>query len=220
MLALALPVWRILSVNAVTATSVDTSLMTGVTDLYNNGSLADTTYTGLKAIPNVWLTGTSADTTLGYASAATTVGTADEQTVKLNGAAASSSATITTNGIESITVDASGTASGAITRPVILTSDSLKSVTITGDAASAISANLTGATTLDAGSITGNDAANTVFLTADAADTITCDLGAGNDVLSIASIGATHTIAGGDGVDSLVAGTSIYCNYWCKHLRL
>ena len=79
--------------------------MTGVTDLYNNGSLADTTYTGLKAIPNVWLTGTSADTTLGYAAAAATAGTADEQTVKLNGAAASSSATITTNGIESITVD-------------------------------------------------------------------------------------------------------------------
>lgn len=180
-----------------------------MTDLYNNGSLADTTYTGLRAIPNVWLTGTSADTTLGYASAATTVGTTDEQTVKLNGAAATSSATITTNGIESITVDASGSASGAITRPVILSSDSLKSVTITGDAASAISANLTGATTTIAGSVTGNDAANTVLLTADAADTINVDLGAGNDVLSIGTISATHTIAGGDGVDSLVAGTSI-----------
>ena len=183
--------------------------MAGVTDLYNNGSLADTTYTGLKAIPNVWLTGTSADTTLGYASAATTVGTADEQTVKLNGAAATSSATITTNGIESITVDASGTASGAITRPVILSSDSLKSVTITGDAASAISANLAGATTLDAGSVTGNDAANTVILTADAADTISVDLGKGNDVLMISTISATHTIAAGDGIDSLVAATSI-----------
>ena len=94
-------------------------------------------------------------------------------------------------------------------RPVILTSDSLKSVTFTGDAASAISANLTGATTLDAGSITGNAAANTVLLTADAADTISVDLGAGNDVLSIGTISATHTIAGGDGIDSLVAGTSI-----------
>jgi len=200
---------EILSVNAVTTTSVDTSLMAGVTDVYNNGSLADTTYTGLTAIPNVWLTGTSADTTLGYASAATTVGTADTQTVKLNGAAATSSATITTNGVESITVDASGSASGAITRPVILTSDSLKSVTITGDAASAISANLTGATTTIAGSVTGNAAANTVILTADAADTIGVDLGAGNDTLSISTISATHTIAGGDGADTLVAGTSI-----------
>jgi Ca2+-binding RTX toxin-like protein len=198
-----------LSVNAVTASTVDTTLMTGITHIANNGSLADVTVNGLKSIPTVSLIATSADTTLAYASATTTVGTADAQTVKLNGAAASSSATLNSDGIESITVDASGTASGAITRPVILTSDSLKSVTITGDAASAISANLTGATTLDAGSITGNAAANTVLLTADAADTISVDLGAGNDVLSIGTISATHTIAGGDGVDSLVAGTSI-----------
>ena len=86
---------EILSVNSVTATTLNTSLMTGVTDLYNNGSIADTTFSGLSAIPSVWLTGTSADTTLAYASAATTVGTADEQTVKLNGAASVSSATIT-----------------------------------------------------------------------------------------------------------------------------
>ena len=198
-----------LNVNAVTTTTVDSTLMAGVTTLVNNGSLGNLTVTGLGSIPTVSLTGTSSDTTLGYASATTTVGLTDAQTVNLNGAAATSGATLTSNGIESITVNASGTASGAITRPVTLTSDSLQSVTITGDAASAISANLAGATTLTAGSVTGNAAANTVLLTADAADTISVDLAAGNDVLSVTSISATHTLAGGDGIDSLVAGTSI-----------
>ena len=184
--------------------------MAGVTDIVNNGSLSDLTVNGLSAIPTVSLNGTSADTTLAYASATTTVGTADSQTIKLNGAASTSSATVTSNGIESVTVDASGTASGAITRPVILTNDSLKSVTITGDAASAISVDLVGATATVAGSVTGNDAANTVLLAAaGATDLITVDLGKGNDVLSLASIGATYTVAGGDGVDTLVAGTSI-----------
>jgi Ca2+-binding RTX toxin-like protein len=198
-----------LSVNAVTDTSVDTTLMAGVTSLVNNGSLGNLTVTGLGSIPTVSLTGTSSDTTIGYASATTTVGLTDAQTVNLNGAAATSGATLTSNGIESITVNATGTASGAITRPVTLTSDSLQSVTITGDAASAVSANLAGATTTTAGSVTGNAAANTVLLTADATDTISVDLGAGNDVLSIATVSATHTIAGGEGVDTLVAGTSI-----------
>jgi Ca2+-binding RTX toxin-like protein len=199
-----------LSVNAVTATTLDSTLMSGVTGIVNNGSLSDLTVNGLSAIPTVSLTATSADTTLGYAAATTTVGTADEQTINLTGAAATSSATITSNGIESVTFNATGAASGAITRPVILTNDSLKSVTITGDAASAISVDLVGATATVAGSVTGNDAANTVLLAAaGATDLISVDLGDGNDVLSLASIGATYTVAGGDGVDTLVAGTSI-----------
>lgn len=199
-----------LSVNAVTATTLDSTLMAGVTGIVNNGSLSDLTVNGLSAIPTVSLTATSADTTLGYAAATTTVGTADEQTINLTGAAATSSATITSNGIESVTFNATGAASGAITRPVILTNDSLKSVTITGDAASAVSVDLIGATATVAGSVTGNDAANTVLLAAaGATDLISVDLGDGNDVLSLASIGATYTVAGGDGVDTLVAGTSI-----------
>jgi Ca2+-binding RTX toxin-like protein len=184
--------------------------MAGVTGIVNNGSLSDLTVNGLSAIPTVSLNATSADTTLGYAAATTTVGTADEQTINLTGAAATSSATLTSNGIESVTFNATGAASGAITRPVILTNDSLKSVTITGDAASAISVDLIGATATVEGSVTGNDAANTVLLAAaGATDKISVDLGKGNDVLSLASIGATYTVAGGDGVDTLVAGTSI-----------
>ena len=201
-----------LSVNAVTATDVDASLMSGITDVFNNGSLSAVTVTGLGAIPNVHLTGTSADTTVQYASAATTVGTADEMTVALNGAGTAAGIGLTSvnaQGIEKFNVVASGADSGTATRSVSLVSTSLKDVAITGSAASNLTVNLVGATTDAAGSVTGSDAANTVVLTADAADTINVSLGGGNDILSIGAISKTHTLDGGDGIDTLVAGASI-----------
>jgi hypothetical protein len=196
------------SVNAVTATSLDATLIAGVTGVTNNGSLNALTVSGLSSIPSLTVTASSADTTVTMAAAAT-VGTADEMTINLNGASATSASNITAQGIEKFNVNASGTASGALTRPVTLTSSALKEVVITGDAGTAISANLAGATTLAAGSVTGSDAANTLILTADAADTISVDLGKGNDVLSIGTISATHTIAGGEGTDTLASTAAI-----------
>lgn len=182
--------------------------MAGVTGVTNNGSLNAVTVTGLAAIPEVSVLASSADTTATMAAAAV-IGTADEMTVNLNGASTTSASNITAEGIEKFNVNATGTASGAATRPVTLTSATLKDVAITGTAASALSVNLAGATTAAAGSVTGNDAANTVLLTADAADTISVDLGAGNDVLSIGTVSATHTLAGGDGTDTLASTAAI-----------
>ena len=48
-----------------------------------------------------------------------------------------------------------------------------------------------------------------VLAAAGATDIIGVDLGAGNDVMSLASIGATYTIAGGDGVDTLASTAAI-----------
>jgi hypothetical protein len=199
-----------LSVNAVTATSVDATLMAGITDVTNNGSLANLTVTGLTAIPAVTVIASSADTTVTMGAAAT-IGIADEMTVNLNGASTTSGSTITAQGIEKFNVNATGTASGSLTTgTVTLVSTALKDVAITGTAASALSVDLVGATTTVAGSVTGNDAANTVVLAAaGATDIIGVDLGAGNDVMSLASIGATYTIAGGDGVDTLASTAAI-----------
>jgi hypothetical protein len=198
-----------LSVNNVTSSTIDTALMSGITAVTNNGSLADLTVNGLTTIPTVNITATSANTVLGM-SAASTVGTADEMTVNLNGASTTSGSTLTAQGIEKFNVNATGTASGsATTGAVTLLSAVLKDVVITGTAASTLNANLAGATTVAGGSVTGNDAANTVVLTADAADTIAVDLGAGNDTLQIGSISKTHTIAGGEGTDTLVSSVPI-----------
>ena len=197
-----------LNVNAVTATVVDATLMSGVTAVTNTGSLSALTVNTLGAIPSISLSATNANTTVSYTAAAV-VGSADAQTVNLNGVSTTAATTLTTNGIEILNVVANGTASGSATKLVTLTSDALDTVTITGTAASALDINLVGATTLVTGTVTGNDAANTVTLTADATDTISVDLGAGNDVLSIGSISKIHTIAGGDGIDTLASTTAI-----------
>ena len=199
-----------LSINNVTASTIDAGLFVGITNVTNNASLANTVVDNLAAIPVANLTATSADTTLTIAGAAV-IGTGDEMTVNLNGASTTSGSVLSAQGIEKFNVNASGTASGSSTTgAVTLTSSTLKDVVITGTAASVLGVNLAGATTTAAGSVTGNDAANTVALTADAADTISVDLGAGNDILQIGSISKTHTLAGGAGAaDTLASAANI-----------
>jgi len=200
-----------LSINAVQATNIDASLMSGITNVKSNGSLAAVTVTGLAAIPEVSVTASSADTTITIASG--TSGTDDEMTINLNGVSSTSASTISAQGIEKFNVNASGTASGslALGNTVTLTSATLKDVVITGDAASTLAVDLAGATAAVAGSVTGNDAANTVVLAAaGATDIIGVDLGAGNDVLSISSVGATYTLDGGEGsADTLSSSVAI-----------
>jgi len=196
-------------VNAVTATTIDAALFTGVTDYYNNGSLSNVVVTGAKAIPNIHTVSSSSDTSVTVAAAAT-VGTADSATIALNGAAATSSNTVTMNGIETFNVVASGTASGSATRSTTLSSDSLHTITITGDAASSITADLPLATATQVGTITGNDQVNRVTMTgAHAADKLSVSLGAGDDSLSVASISKLHTLDGGDGTDTFTSSVAV-----------
>ena len=122
-----------LSVNAVTTTTVDATLMSGLTDIYSNGSLENLIVSNVASIPNTLLLATNKDVTVGM-TAATTVGTADEMTVALNGVATSGSVSVNAQGIEKFNVIASGTASGSATTGVSLVSTTLKDVAITGTA--------------------------------------------------------------------------------------
>jgi Ca2+-binding RTX toxin-like protein len=201
---------EILSINAVTATTVDTSLMPGIATVRNNGSLADTTVSGLGGLANVEVVGSSANMTLSFTNAATTVGTADAISVTLNGSASTASNTVTVNGVETFNVVATGTPSGsADTRSTTLASNTLTNVAISGSVDSSISVNLVGATTTVTGTITGGDNGDTVALTADATDLLSVNLGGGTDRLTIGSIGATQTLNGGAGNDTLVSSVAI-----------
>jgi S-layer protein len=192
------------SVNAVTATTLDATLMSGVTDVFSNGSLASLSVSNLAAIPNVHLTGTSSDTTIGI-SAAATVGTGDEMTVALSSAATASNANLTAQGIEIFNVTAS-VASGSTTTSQTLTSSTAKSLVITGAASTNITVNLAGAgaTAALTGNVTGNDAVNTTTVTADLTDFLSVNMGGGNDALILGNgVGANYTLAGGEGVNAL-----------------
>jgi len=196
-------------VNAVTATTIDAALFTGVTDYYNNGSLSNVTVTGAAAIPNIHTVSSSSDTNV-TVTPAKVIGTADSATIALNGAAATSSNTITMDGIETFNVVASGVASGSATRSTTLDSDSLHTITITGDAASSITADLPLATATQVGTITGNDQVNRVTMTGNhAADKLSVSLGAGDDSLSVASISKLHTLDGGDGTDTFTSSVAV-----------
>ena len=185
--------------------SVDATGFTGVTTVTNNGSTTNVSVTGLKAIPAVNVTGTSTNTSIAFSSSSVTAGAADAVTVTLNGAGtlAASAATVTANGIETINVVSSGSASGSSTSTVTVASDTLSTLAVTGASAAKIAANLVGATATTTGTVTSDDGAHDVNITADATDKLSVSMGAGNDQVRIANMAATHTIAGGDGTDTL-----------------
>jgi len=195
------------------ALSVDATGFSDVTTVTNSGSTTggDVSVTGLKAIPAVNVTGTSTNTSVAFGSAAVVGGAADAITVNLSGAgtAANSAATITANGIETINVASTGSASGSTSSTVTVVSDTLTTLAVTGSAAAKLAANLVGATATTVGTVTSDDGAHDVAITADATDKLSVSMGAGNDQVRIANIAATHTIAGGDGTDTLNTSASI-----------
>ena len=197
-----------LSVNAVTATTVDAATMAGVTDVYNNASLAAVTVTGLAKIANVHVLNTNQSTTATFAADAI-AGAADATTVLLNGAATTANSTVTVDGIETINLVAAGTASGSATTNTTVTSNALNTLNVTGVNA-VLSAGLPGATATVTGTVTSDAGAHDVTVTGVAATSkLSVSMNAGNDTVGISTIAATHTINGGDGTDTLVAGTAI-----------
>ncbi len=189
--------------------SVDATGFSDVTTVTNTGSTANVSVTGLKAIPAVNVTGTSTNTSVAFASAATTAGAADAITVSLNGAAVTGNGSVTANGIETVNVASSGSASGSSTSTLTVASDTLTTLAVTGASAAKVAANLVGATATTTGTVTSDDGAHDVAITADAADKLSVSMGAGNDQVRVANIAATHTIAGGEGTDTLNTSAAI-----------
>jgi hypothetical protein len=197
-----------LSVTATAATTVDTSGFTGVTAVTNSGSTADVSVTGLKAIPAVSVTGTSSNTSVAM-TAAVTAGAADAMTLNINGAATTANASVTANGVETVNVVSSGSASGATSATLTVAGDAVTTLAVTGATAAKLAVNLIGATATTTGTVTSDAGAHDVAITADATDRLSVDMGAGNDQVRVANISATHTIAGGDGTDTLNTSAAI-----------
>jgi len=194
---------------SVTATigdaTVDASGLVGLTKVTSVGSTQAVTVTGLTTIPSLELTGSSNNLTATMAAAAV-IGAADSISIALNGAgtAASSTATVNANGVETINVASSGSASGSSTTSVTVASNTLTTLNVTGSAAARVAADLIGATALITGTVTSDDGAHDVeILNADVTDKLSVSMGAGNDTVRTGSIAAIHTIAGGDGTDTL-----------------
>jgi hypothetical protein len=190
------------------AFSLDATQMTGITAITNSGSTgADVTVTGLTAKVAVNLTGANANTTVTHAAAAV-VGTADALALTLNGANTTTSGTLTANGFETINVNAAG-ATGSSSTALTIADDSLQTLAVTGAGASAIVATFSGAAGTIVATATGGDGAETLTVTPGASGLMSVNTGAGNDRVNITSIAATHTIAGGDGTDTLSTPVSI-----------
>ncbi len=180
-----------------------------IVDNIGSVSGSDVTVTGLAAIPTVKLIANNNAATNITVAAAALVGVTDAATIGLDGANVATSGTLTMNGVETFNVATSGSASGSATTAVTLKSDALTNLNVSGAAAAKVVAELVGATTLTKGVVTSDGGSHDIQVTADATDLLDVNLNAGNDTLRIGTIGATHTLAGGEGTDTLVTATSI-----------
>ena len=190
--------------------SLDTTGFSGVAKVTNSGSTANVTYTALAAIPAVEVIGTSSNTVVTMAAAAV-AGVADSATITLNsvGTTTGSTATVTMNGIETLNVVTSGSASGSTTTAVTLVDTELTTLNITGDVAAVLAATLSGASATVTGTITSDAGAHDIAITAPATSKMSVNMQGGNDTVRIDTIAAIHTIAGGEGTDTLRTSTAI-----------
>jgi len=103
-------------------------------------------------------------------------------------------------------------------KTVTIASDTLTALNVTGDAGARIAANLVGATTTVAGTVTSAAGGDDISYTADATDAVSVDMGAGNDTVRLntapglktgSTTAGAHTVAGGEGTDTLVTGVAV-----------
>jgi len=219
-----------LAVTATAATSVDAALMTSVTDIYNIGSTSAGTVsvTGAAGIPNVHMSGTNSNTSVTFANASVNGGAADATTVALSSSGTTADTSVTINGVETINVATSGGMSGSADsvvagavvagKTVTIASDTLTALNVTGDSGARVAANLVGATTTVTGTVTSAAGGDDISYTADATDAVSVDMGAGNDTVRLntapglktgSTTAGAHTVAGGEGTDTLVTGVAV-----------
>lgn len=192
------------------ALTIDGTNFTGLTNINSNSSTADVTVNNLKNIVSASLNNAAsgADLTLTY-QASVVSGTADAATIGVNNVVGS---TITSNGIETVTISSTGTKS-----TVNLADDKLKTLVVTGDKDLTLSnSNMfdaagsasTSVQTVNASAFSG---ALTLDLSGEGdAQFVNVTGGSGNDKVTIHTVSKSSTIDGGAGTaDVLVVSTAI-----------
>ena len=189
-----------------TTQTIDLAFATGLSNvtLVNSGTAA-TAFTNVNNLVGATVQNTNGDLSIGYKSAVVS-GTANSQTITLNGANTTTSGTVTTNGIETINVVTTGTASGSSSKSTTLASDVLQTVNVSGDQTANLAVDLsTYASTTKTGvfNASGATAAITAAITIAADDKLSVTGGAGNDVYTVNNLGNSVTVDGGLGVDTV-----------------
>ena len=191
--------------NSTAAYTVDGQLFTGLTKVIVNAGLFASTVQNVGVV-DVDLVGTRQNLTV-TSNADALVG-ANTVNVTANAVATTTSATLLYNGVETINLAATGTATGSATNATALTvtSSALDRLNVTGAAGARIITTFSGSTgalevgTLDASANTGGVDAN---VTAGISGLLSVTGGAGNDTITVGTLTSNMTIAGGAGTDVL-----------------
>jgi len=203
--------------NSSNAYSLSAALMSGLKTVKVTSGTSDTTIASPTAILDAQIVSSNKNLTI-TTPATVTVGTADAASVSFNGAATTASVAVTQDGIETVNVTLTGSATGSSTNSTSasVVSSTLKTLNISGTAAGRLSAAFksdaaTETGTFDASKATG---AITATINAGVSGKMAITGGAGNDSFTTrdsagtAALTKDMTIVGGAGTDTLVAAAS------------
>ena len=200
----------VITASAAGGVVIDATSFAGVTSVTSSGSNTALSVTGLGAIPAVSLIGTSAPLTIGTTAAAV-VGTADTLNVSLSGAGTAGNAAITVNGIETVKIATTGSASGSSSGSanlVSFSSTTLNAAEISGTTAARVDLGLLVGTGAVVNKVSSDAGAHDVTVNTTAGAKLEVMMGDGNDrVRTSTAISANMTIDGGAGTDTLVIGS-------------
>jgi len=172
--------------------TVNMGSVSGETGLQVTGSSSSVTFTNTDSIVPLTLSYNSAGNVITTYNATTVVGTADAMTVNTTD---TTSGTVNIAGIETLTINNSGTSSIAL-----LTTTAATTVNVTGSGTLTLTDVDDATTTIDMGAFTGTSTVNGIgAINA----TITGGTGADTVIVAMANVDANDTVAAGDGADTL-----------------
>jgi hypothetical protein len=177
---------------AANVVTVNLGSVTGETGLQVSGSSSSVTFTNTDTIVPLTLSYNSTGNVVTTYNATTVVGTADAMTLNTID---TTSGTVSIAGIETLTINNSGTSSIAL-----LTTTSATTVNVTGSGTLTLTDVDDATTTIDMNAFTGTSTVNGIGAI-DA--TITGGTGKDTVIVAMANIDANDTVAVGDGADTL-----------------
>jgi len=184
--------------NITTAGTVDLSNATGISKVTNQASTVALTLAGVSKATPITIRDTSvAGQVVSYSDV---TGTADSASLVLQNIA--TGATLTVAGVETLTLESSGSGSNVLTAGGLTTANTT-TLKVTGTQGLSLGTLGTTVTSLDASGNTGALTGVSAIL-ANTGANFTVVGGAGNDSITLGSSGGNDSVAGGDGNDTII----------------
>ena len=189
--------------NTGAASVIDLSNATGVTSLISQGSTGTTLMQGMSTATNVYIQDTSIAHTVTFNNV---TGSADSATLYLKNV--TSSPIITAAGVETVTLNSTGSVLNVISAPAFAAATSLNVTGVIGINLGSLATSSTSIKTLNASALVPTDSIG-VTVTMGSTNATTVTGSSGNDTITMGASANADSVSGGAGVDTITFSANL-----------